>query len=484
MYHSASAYSKLVERNKDMHLQRDREQLDDILEAAHDAALQFLHTLAERPAGHTPEPVALDTLPEEGLGAQEAIAAFRRKYEDQLSASAGPRYLGFVTGGSTPAALAGDWLVSAYDQNLSSDGDSIATTVEHTTLTLLRDLFTLSDSFDGVFVSGATQANLVALATARQWACQRLGYDPAEQGLWGIPRIPVFSAVPHTSILKALAILGMGRQAVEYVSCLPGRQVIDPDDLARRLVENNGKPAIVVASAGEVNTGDFDDLEAVSALCRRYGAWLHVDGAFGLFAACDPAHAYLLRGLDSADSITTDGHKWLNVPYDSGIVFTRHVVLQEQVFKASAAYLGAGPDLLHRTPENSRRFRALPAWMTLMAYGRAGYQALVAQSCHLAQTLAQSIEQSAHFELLAPVTLNIVCFALRETDTYQRDCFLETLKRDGQVLLTPTFFAGRAAIRVAFVNWSTSEQDVQRITEALERCALQIMEKAESKREE
>jgi glutamate/tyrosine decarboxylase-like PLP-dependent enzyme len=467
-----------------MSLQRDHEQLDAILGTVHDAALQFLHGLAERPAGHTLEPVALDTLPEEGLGAQEAIVAFRRKYEDQLSASAGPRYLGFVTGGSTPAALAGDWLVSAYDQNLSSDGDSIATTVERATLLLLRDLFTLSDSFEGVFVSGATQANLAALATARQWACQKLGYDPSEEGLWGMPRIPVFSAVPHTSILKALAILGMGRQAVEYVPCLPERQAIDPNELAKRLAENNGKPAIVVASAGEVNTGDFDDLEAVSLLCQRYGAWLHVDGAFGLFAVCDPAHAHQLRGLNAADSITTDGHKWLNVPYDSGIIFTRHVALQEQAFKASAAYLGAGPDLLHRTPENSRRFRALPAWMTLMAYGRSGYQALVAQSCQLAQRLAQSIEQSAHFELLAPVTLNIVCFALRETDVHQRDRFLEAVKSDGQVLLTPTFFAGRAAIRAAFVNWSTSEQDVQHIIEALERCALQITAKAESKRED
>ncbi len=457
-----------------MRLHQDREQLEHILGAAHDAALQFLQGLAERPVGHTPKLLAHDILPEEGMGAQEAIASFRRKYEGQLSGSAGPRYLGFVTGGSTPAALAGDWLVSSYDQNVSSDGDSIATTVERETLALLRDLFALPDDFDGVFVSGATQANLVALATARQWACQRLGHDPSEEGLWDMPRIPVFSSVPHTSILKALSMLGMGRQAVEYVPCLPGRQAIDPAELAQHLAAAGGKPVIVVASAGEVNTGDFDDLEALSSLCRSYGAWLHVDGAFGLFAACDPSRSHLLRGLDAADSITTDGHKWLNVPYDSGIIFTRNVALQEQVLKAAAAYLGAGPDLLHRTPENSRRFRALPAWMTLMAYGRSGYQALVAQCCHLAQRLGQSIEQSVYFELLAPVSLNIVCFAFREANVDQRDRFLEALKRDGQVLLTPTFFAGRAAMRAAFVNWSTSEQDVQQIIEALERCALQV----------
>lgn len=457
-----------------MSLHDDREHLESILTAAHSAALQFLHGLAERPAGHLPDPLPPDTLPEEGPGALEALAYFRSKYEGQLSGSAGPRYLGFVTGGSTPAALAGDWLVSTYDQNVSNDGDSVATTVERETLALLRTLFALSDDFDGAFVSGATQANLVALATARQWALQQLGHDPAEEGLWNMPRIPVFGGAPHASILKALSILGMGRQAIEYVPCLPGRQAVDPAALAQRLAATGGKPAVVIASAGEVNTGDFDDLEALASLCRTYGAWLHVDGAFGLFAACDPSRSHLLHGLNAADSITTDGHKWLNVPYDSGIIFTRHIALQEQVFKAVGAYLGTGPDLLHCTPENSRRFRALPAWMTLMAYGRSGYQELVTQCCLYAQRMGQGIEQSTHFELLAPVFLNIVCFALHETDTAQRDRFLEVLTRDGQVLLTPTFFAGKPAIRAAFVNWSTTEEDILRILEALEHSALQV----------
>lgn len=457
-----------------MAFQQDRERLESTLATAYSMALQFLRGLPERPAGHSPEPLPSDTLPEEGLGALTALSAFRNKYEAQLSGSAGPRYLGFVTGGSTPAALAGDWLVSTYDQNVSNDGDSIATTVERETLAMLRALFALSDNFEGAFVSGATQANLVALATARQWALQQLGHDSAEEGLWNTPRIPVFGATPHASILKALSILGMGRQAMEYIPCLPGRQSVDPAALAERLTATGGKPAIVIASAGEVNTGDFDDLDTLASLCQAHGAWLHIDGAFGLFAACDPSRSHLLRGLNAADSITTDGHKWLNVPYDSGIVFTRHIALQEQVFKAAAAYLGAGPDLLHRTPENSRRFRALPAWMTLMAYGRSGYQELVTRSCLLAQQLGQGIEQSTYFELLAPVSLNVVCFALRDADAAQRDGFLELLKRDGQVLLTPTFFAGKPAIRAAFVNWSTNEQDVLRIIDTLEKIALQF----------
>lgn len=453
-----------------MSLQNDHQHLNDILEAAHGAAFEFLDSLATRPAGRNPQELPHDILPEEGIGAQEALAAFRAKYEALLSASPGPRYLGFVTGGSTPAAVAGDWLVSAYDQNVGSNGDSIATTVEHETLGLLRSLFGLPESFEGAFVTGATQANFVALATARQWAAERSGIDVSEQGLWQLPPLPVLGGSPHASIVKALAMLGMGRQVMEYIPSLPGRMAVNPQVLEKRLAELDGTPAIVVASAGDVNTGDFDDLAAIAALCKTYGAWLHVDGAFGLFAACDPARAHLLRGLDAADSITADGHKWLNVPYNSGFVFTRHLALHQQVFKVTAAYLGDSADLSHRTPEDSRRFRALPAWMTLMAYGKAGYRELVARCCSLAQQLGQGIEQSPHFELLAPVRLNIVCFALRDANTELRNQFLERLKEDGHVLLTPTFFAGKPAIRAAFSNWSTGEQDIPRILEALERC--------------
>jgi len=457
-----------------MNLQDDHKHTGEILEATESVALSFLESLSTRPAGCVLQELSHDTLPDEGMGAIAALTMFRDKYEAQLSGSPGPRYLGFVTGGSTPAALAGDWLTAVYDQNLASDGDSVATTVERETLNMLRDLFGIPEQFEGVFVSGATQANLVALATARQWAAQRMGINVTEQGLWGMPPIPVLGGTPHASILKALSILGMGRQSFQYVACLPSRQVVDPQAVAQHLAALEGKPAIVVASAGEVNTGDFDDIEALAEMCKAYGAWLHVDGAFGLYAACDPALEHLLSGFEHADSITTDGHKWLNVPYDSGIVLTRHVALQEEVFRASAAYLGEGSDLLHRTPEDSRRFRALPAWMTLMAYGKAGYRELVGKCCSLAKSMGKGIEQSSHFELLTPVRLNIVCFALRGANNDQRDLFLEKLKEDGQVLLTPTFFGGKPAIRAAFANWSTSERDIPIILDALERCASSL----------
>jgi glutamate/tyrosine decarboxylase-like PLP-dependent enzyme len=199
-----------------------------------------------------------------------------------------------------------------------------------------------------------------------------------------------------------------------------------------------------------------------------------VDGAFGLFAACSPPHAHLLKGLAHADSVAADAHKWLNVPYDSGIAFTRHLALQERVFRAAAAYLGLGRDMLHRTPENSRRFRALPAWMTLMAYGRDGHRALVERTCALARALAAGLASSPHFEVLAPVTLNIVCLALRDGDAARRDRLLAALKADGRVLLTPTLYEGRPGLRAAFSTWRTSEDDVRVILAALEEAAARV----------
>ncbi len=454
----------------------DARALPELLEQARDTATAFIGGLADRPAGCAPAGNLSElALPELGNGSSDALELFRQRFESGLSASPGPRYVGFVTGGVTPAALVGDWLVAAYDQNLATGGDSIAAAVERQTLAMLRQLFGLPDTFAGAFVSGATMANVTALAAARQQMATRLGIDTAEEGLWQLPRIPVLAGAPHASIAKAASMLGMGRRAIERLALVPGRQAMDPDALRARLEALDGAPAIVVASAGDVNTGDFDDLVALGELCRRHGAWLHVDGAFGLFARCDPDRADVLAGLEQADSLATDGHKWLNVPYDSGIVFNRHLPAQEQVFRASSAYLGDGPDLLHRTPENSRRFRALPAWMTLQAYGRAGYRAIVGRCCELAARLGQWLERSPQFELLAPVRLNIVCFALTGDDAATRDRFLAALIADGRVLVSQTHFSGRPALRAAFCNWSSTERDLDSITAALSEVAAQAL---------
>lgn len=446
--------------------QPDPHAFDEALDAAAAAARGFIHGLPDRPAASalTEEPPA--PLPE-GMGETAAIAAFRTRFEARLSGSAGPRYWGFVTGGTTPAALAGDWLVGAYDQNLSSVVGSVAAAVEREATAWLRELFGLPADFAGAFVSGATQSNTVALAVARGWAYARLGHDVAQDGLAGAPRVPVLTGAAHASVDKALAILGMGRRSLERLPTLPGRMAVDVSALEARLRTLDGGPAIVVASAGEVNTGDFDDIAAVSALCREHGAWLHVDAAFGLFAALSPGHAGRLRGVEGADSVTTDLHKWLNVPYDAGLVFCRRPELQRSVFRATSAYLGDSPDPLHMTPENSRRFRALPVWMSVAAYGRAGIAAWVVRDCALAERLAEGIRATPGLELLSPVYLNIVCFALREGDAGARDRVLERLTGDGRVFLSPTALFGRPAIRAALSSWRTEEADVDVALEAI-----------------
>ncbi len=430
------------------------------LSAAALAAEAFLQSLPTRPAGVASQVIVADdfTTP---IGAEAALADFRARHEVGLSGSAGPRYWGFVTGGATPAALAGDWLASAYDQNVSNDIGSVASQVERETVAGLRDLFGLPDDFAGVFVSGATQSNLAALATARQAVYARFGHDIAQQGLSAAPPLRMLAGAAHSSILKAMAVLGLGRDALQPVATLPGRTAVDVAAMATALASGEGRPTIVVASAGEVNTGDFDDLVALAELCARHGAWLHVDGAFGLFAALSPEHASRLRGVEHADSVTVDLHKWLNVPYDSAVVYTRDREAQRAVFRASSAYLGDSTDPLHYTPENSRRFRALPAWMTLRAYGRDGIAEWVQRDCTLARAFAEGLRGIGGIDVLSDVHLNIVCFALRDGDAVARDAFLDRLNRDGRVFMTPTVLFGRPGIRAALSNWMTQPEDIE-----------------------
>lgn len=454
-----------------MRLKQDQENIEQLLQTAVSTATDFIHTLAERPAAIYPAEQEPDSLPEEGLGAAGALAAFQAKYGDGLSGSAGARYFGFVTGGSTPAALVGDWLTAVYDQNPIADEDSIAPKVEAEAIRLLRQLFSLPDEFIGTFVSGATVANFVGLAQGRQWLGLKHGRNVAQDGLIGLPQLPVLAATPHSSSYKALAMLGMGKANLIKVDALPEREAMDIDALTAQLAALNGQPAMVVASSGTVNTVDFDDLAAIAHLKQTYDFWLHVDAAFGGFAACSPRYAHLLAGLAAADSITIDAHKWLNVPYDSAMTFSRHPKLQVAVFENTAVYLGPmteNPSLVHWTPQNSRRFRALPAWMTLMAYGRSGYQEIVERNCDQAAWLGEQIDQSRHFRLLAPVNMNVVCFTLAGEPTIvdiQR--ILAWLRDDGRVYLTPTQYGGVPGIRVAISNWQTAQTDVEICWQAL-----------------
>ncbi|MFD0687371.1 pyridoxal phosphate-dependent decarboxylase family protein [Actinomadura fibrosa] len=428
-------------------------------------AADLLATLDDRPAAVPPAPTEPRPLPAPA-GLDGALADFAGRWEPGFAGSAGPRYLGFVTGGATPASLAGDWLTAVLDQNPATRIDSSAPALEREAVGWLAELFGLP-SHTGMFVSGATMSNMVGLAVAREWLGETLGVSVAEDGAAALGDVPVLSASPHSSTYKALSMLGLGRNAVRTTPTLPGREAADVDALDAALTALGGRPAIVVANAGTVNTVDFDDLRAIAALRTRHRFWLHVDAAFGGFAALSPAHAHLVAGLDEADSVCVDLHKWLNVPYDSAVQFTRRRDLQIRVFQSAAAYLGdPGEDPVHLTPESSRRLRALPTWFTLRAYGRDGHRAIVERNIAQAHRLGALLDAAPGWRLLAPVRLNVVCFTPETRDPSE---ILDAVAASGETFLTPTVLWGTPGIRAAFSNWRTTDTDVDRVFQALQK---------------
>ncbi|WP_440064512.1 pyridoxal phosphate-dependent decarboxylase family protein [Streptosporangium sp. OZ121] len=449
----------------------DHARVPELLEATRAYAVRLLGGLGDRPVARTPARPAPASLPEAGIGLEGALEEFARRWEPGFAAGAGPRYLGFVTGGVTPAALAGDWLTGTLDQNPTSGLDSLAPDLERETAAWLRDLFGLPPEHEGTFVSGATMSTFAGLAIAREWLGELRGVSVAEEGAAALGPVTVLSGSPHSSVVKSLSMLGLGRSAIRRVGLLPGREAVDVAGLAEELDRLDGAPAIVVANSGTVNTVDFDDLRAIAALRERHPFWLHVDAAFGAFAALSPEHAHLVAGLGAADSVCVDLHKWLNVPYDSAIQFTRRRDLQTRVFQNSAAYLGPvgdDPDFVHLTPENSRRLRALPAWFTLAAYGREGHAEIVRRDAALAAGLGERIAAMPGYRLLAPVRLNVVCFTLASSPTQARiGEVADAITASGEAFLTPTVYEGVPALRAAFSNWRTTEADVERVAKVL-----------------
>ena len=461
------------------------EAFTEVLSTVVAEADQFYRTLPGRPAGTRHRLTAL-SMAEEGEGAPASVREAVARFDPLIVASPSSRYLGYVTGGSTPAALAGDWLAAVYDQNPQGTGafGDASAQIEQEAIALLRETLGLPNVFVGGFVTGATLSNFTCLAVARQWAGEQQQLDVGAQGT-ALLRLRILSAVPHSSATKALSMLGLGSGSVQSVATLPDREAMDVRDLERRLADDPAIPTVIIASAATVNTADFDDLAAIQRLRARYRFWLHVDAAFGGFAALLPTEADpcpadypggRLRGWEGADSITVDNHKWLNVPYDSGTWFIRaeHDDLQHAAFRnGSAPYLGAEAgtfSYLNRGPENSRRLRALPVWCTLRAYGISGYRDIVARCVRTAVALVAWVAEHPRLALLAPVRLNVVAFTITGADRESLRRYLQLLSDRGRFFLTPTTLYGRAGMRAAFVNWQTEPEDAAALTQELATC--------------
>jgi glutamate/tyrosine decarboxylase-like PLP-dependent enzyme len=278
-------------------LENDRENISEILKHTVEVVQLHLDRQSSLPPGRFVPDLDMIDLPEKGLGATAVLDHFEKNFADKVSNSTGPTYFGFVTGGSTPASIAGDWLVSAYDQNTCGSNDSIAPQLERQTIHFFKQLFGLDDEYFGSFVTGATLSNFTNLALARQWVGEQQGIDFSNDGLTHAAPIKILSATPHSTILKSLSMLGLGRKSVLKIDTLSDREAVDIHALEKALQQNKG-PLIIVANAGTVNTVDFDDLMAIGALKAKYNFWLHVDAAFGGFAACSKKYAHYLEGIN------------------------------------------------------------------------------------------------------------------------------------------------------------------------------------------
>jgi glutamate/tyrosine decarboxylase-like PLP-dependent enzyme len=455
-----------------------------LLERTAELAIRFRRSLPERPVGR---PAAADALraalaaplPERGEDPRAVVEALARAADPGLVASAGPRYFGFVTGGALPAALAGDWLASAWDQNgWSWAASPAAAVVEEAAGGWLRELLGLPTQASVGFTTGATLASFTGLAAGRHALLRRQGWDVEEDGLAGAPPLPIVAGEEaHATIFAALQMLGLGRARAVRVACdAQGR--MQPDAL-RAALAAAGAPALVCAQAGNVNTGAFDPLEPIADAVREHRGWLHVDGAFGLWAAASPALRPLVRGVERADSWTTDAHKWLNVPYDSGLVFVRDPDAHRAAVSHGAAYYvsaaGGERDNHHFVPESSRRARGFAVWAALRSLGRQGVAELVERCCALARRFAERLGAAPGVEIPNDVVLNQVLVRFSPPAGGDRDAWtrevIRRIQEDGTCWAGGTTWRGRTALRISVSNATTTEADVDRSAAAILRCA-------------
>ncbi|HUP48120.1 MAG TPA: aminotransferase class V-fold PLP-dependent enzyme [Thermoanaerobaculia bacterium] len=446
--------------------------------AEHSAA--FLRELPERPVLATAGRnellrdlgVPLPDRGEDALAVLDALAAAGKR---GTLASAGPRYFGFVIGGSLPVALGADWLTTAWDQNPGLYATSpVHSVIEDVAREWLLDLFELPRESGAGFTTGCQMANFTCLAAARHAVLRDAGWNVEEQGLQGAPRVNVVvSEEAHVTIHVALRMLGLGsRNAVVVAADHQGRMRADE---LRHVLANLSGPAIVCTQAGNVNSGAFDPLEEIAAAARERRAWVHVDGAFGLWARASRSYRELARGVELADSWATDAHKWLNVPYDCGVAMVRDAGAHRAAMTSSAAYLqqttGVERDNLDWVPEFSRRGRGATVYAALRTLGRSGIEELVGRCCAHARRFAELLGRDKRVKILNDVVLNQVLVRFEESDERTREV-IARVQQDGTCWLAGTTWHGLAAMRISVCNWSTTEEDVERSAAAILRCSM------------
>lgn len=409
---------------------------------------------------------ALGPLPKHGVAPGEVVARLVAAVEPGLVASAGPRYFGFVIGGSLDSAVAADMLASGWDQNCFSTVMSPAmAVVEEVAGAWLKDVLGLPASASFGFVTGAQAANTVGLLAARHHVLRQAGWDVERDGLIGAPAVRVLlGAERHATIDRSLRLIGLGTNCVELVETNE-HGAIDVDSLAGVLASTPAAPTIVCLQAGNVNTGAFDDFAAAVDVCRRHGAWVHVDGAFGLWAAASDEYRHLVRGVEGADSWCVDGHKWLNVPYDSGFAFCAHPDVHAAALSYTAAYIAGQGENTRRAPgdfvlESSRRARALPTFAALQELGRGGLAELVDRCCRLARLFAELLAEVPGVEVANEVVLNQVLVGFGDDATTER--VVSAVQRSGECWTGATTWRGRRLMRISVSNWQTTAADVER----------------------
>ena len=442
------------------------------LERAAELGIEYVESVPERPVAPAASLEELREtldlpLPEDPTDTVTVVEELARDVEPGLTQMGGGRYFGFVIGGSVPAALAADWLTSAWDQNAGlALPTPAAAVVEEVAGRWVKELLGLPVHASFAFVTGCQMAHATALLAARHHVLMEAGHDVERDGLTGAPPIAVVAgAKRHGTLDRALRFVGLGTSCVRPVAVDDqGRMLID--ELRAELARTTG-PTIVCSQAGEVSTGAFDDIDAVAELAREHGAWHHVDGAFGLWAAASPELRHLTAGIERADSWATDAHKWLNVPYDNGIAFCAHPESHQAALGIRSAYLLFAEDArepVDWTPEHSRRARAFTVYAAVRSLGRSGIADLVERCCARARDIGAGLAELPGCEILNDVVLNQVL--LRFEDDEATDAVVAAVQASGEAWMGGTTWDGRRAIRISVSNWQTSEDDVERTVAA------------------